>query len=167
MAEDQIGETMTEAESLSVLADTGHGVLSLADDGRAYGVPISYALDAVGPQLVMEFVNIGDSKKQRFLEASREVTLTVHAFGDAETWASVIVTGALEPVDPESVSRRLAAQFFSQADDVAQDLRWIDETEIERRWYMLEPTEITGRCGDAMPRGERGLVHFSAYDRSY
>ncbi len=95
MADDQIGTSMTEAEALSGLADVGHGVLSLAAD-RAYGVPISYALDADGPRLVLEFVNIGESKKRRFSEASREVIVTVLEFADSETWASVIVTGALE-----------------------------------------------------------------------
>lgn len=168
MAPDQIGQAMTDEEIASLLASKGHGVLSLASENRGYGIPLSFAYDQSHERIVLEFVDLGDSKKGAFIEASEEVTLTVHNYEDAETWESVIVTGTLSPLQPEEVSDRSAAQFFAQADDVASDLRWVDDPSVDREWFALEPTEMSGRHGGTLPHQQsRGLVRFSGYDRTY
>lgn len=168
MAPDQIGESMTEGEIQSLLRAEGHGVLGLAAGNRGYGIPVSFAYDESKSRFILEFVNLGDTKKEAFIEASEEVTLTVHNFEDSETWESVIVTGTLEPLDADEVSERSAAQFFAKADDAATELRWVDDPDIDRQWYALRPTDMSGRHGGSLPHQlSRGLVRFSGYDRTY
>lgn len=168
MTPPQIGVEMTPAEVESLLNSQGHGVLCLGADDRGYGVPVSYAFDAEETRILMEFVNIGDSKKAAFLEQTTEATLTVHNYDDAEAWESVIVTGSLHELDDADVSDRSAARFFAQADDVADDLRWTTDEDVDRRWFELRPVEMTGRHGGTLPHQQsRGLVRFSGYDRTY
>jgi hypothetical protein len=55
--------------------------------------------------------SVGSSKKQAFVRESAEVTLTVYNYEDRNAWESVVVTGAIHPVEPEDVSDRSAAGF--------------------------------------------------------
>ena len=166
MADGQIGEPMTDDQVVSLLRSQGHGVLSLGAEDRGYGVPVSYAYDDDAERVVLEFVNVGESKKQAFAEAAEEVTLTVYTYQDAEAWESVVLTGTLHPIDETAVADRSAARFFAQADDVAGDLRWTEAEGVERRWYEIRQTEATGRHGGTLPHEERrGLLRFSRFER--
>lgn len=168
MTPPDIGVTMTTAEIESLLASNGHGVLSLANDNRAYGIPISFAYDAAKSRIILEFVTNEDSKKASFLETTTEATLTVHTFETAEAWESVIVTGPLEELRDTDVADRAAAQFFAQADDAAADTRWRDDADIDRSWFTLCPSDMSGRHGGILPHQHaRGLVRYSDYDRTY
>jgi nitroimidazol reductase NimA-like FMN-containing flavoprotein (pyridoxamine 5'-phosphate oxidase superfamily) len=145
----QIGEEMNDDEALSLLEATGHGVLSLAQGGRAYGFPVSFGYDDEAERLLLEFLNIGESKKQRFAAVDAEVTLTVYEFDHTDRWESAIVTGTLHSVDAADLPERSVASFAVRADDGAEEVRWAGAADLEREWYEIRPTSITGRRRNA------------------
>ena len=151
MTDDALGYAMSDAEIDSLLNSKGHGVLSMGNDDRGYGIPMSYGYDETEHRLVVEFVSLGDGKKRRFLESSTEVTFTVYEWESLEAWESVVVTGTIRPLEDSDVSERFAALLFSQAEGVAGDLRWIDSDEIDREWFEIVPEEITGMRGEKLP----------------
>lgn len=140
-----IGEAMVRENAQSLLKSKGNGVLSMGDDDRGYGLPISYGYDDVGNRIVLEFISGSESKKQRFAEQTTEVTLTVYNYESVDRWESVIVTGDLQPLPEGEVSERFASLFFSQAKDAVGEVRWIDWDDVERTWYEIRIAELTGR----------------------
>lgn len=147
----QVGEAMSLAACVSLLESRGHGVLALARNNNAYGIPVSFGYEREHNRFVFELLNIGSSKKQAFLSSSNEVTLVVYAVESKEVWESVIVTGFLRPATVADLSERSIATFVTQADDGAEEIRWTGADDLERDWYLLEPTDISGRRRDTAP----------------
>jgi molybdopterin-guanine dinucleotide biosynthesis protein MobB len=141
----QIGDEMTEEEAMSLLKTEGHGVLSMGNNDRGYGIPVSFGYDEANERFLFEFLNIGDTKKEQFVTATEEVTLTVYNFEDPETWESAIVTGTIHAIDAADLSEQSVSSFASQADDGAEELRWAEAQDLERQWYEVRPISITGR----------------------
>ncbi|ELY49239.1 pyridoxamine 5'-phosphate oxidase family protein [Natronorubrum bangense] len=151
---DQIGYSLSTAEAIAFLEQRGNGTLSLANENRAYGLPISYGYDEAYDRIVIEFVSTDSSKKEQFASTSEEVTLSTYDFQDQTTWASVIVTGSIHRIPPEKVSNRVAALFFSRADDAAGDVRWMDKETFDKSWYEIEIETLSGRRGENVPTQE-------------
>lgn len=141
---------MTRQETMGFLTHVGHGVLSLARDDRGYGIPVSYGYDDVDNQFLFEFLSIPPSRKQAFLAASHEVTLTVYDVESPEEWVSAIVTGSIHHIPVTELSERAIATT-NQSVDAAQAVRWTGVDGLERDWYALVPTNITGRRRHAAP----------------
>lgn len=145
MTDTQIGAEMADAETLSLLESKGHGVLSMGKDDRGYGIPVSFGYDDVDERVLFEFLDVRDSKKRAFATATEEVTLTVYEFEDQRTWTSAVVTGTLRPVEASDLPERAVSSFATQADDAAEELRWAEAEDLERQWYEIRPTDVTGR----------------------
>jgi nitroimidazol reductase NimA-like FMN-containing flavoprotein (pyridoxamine 5'-phosphate oxidase superfamily) len=141
-----IGQEMSESETMALLETKGHGVLSIAKDDRAYGIPVSFGYDESEGRFLFEFLNLGESKKQQFVSSSEEVTLTVYEYNDQQTWKSGIVTGTIHSIDAANLSERSVSSFALQAEDGAEEVRWAEADKLERQWYQLQPSAITGRC---------------------
>ncbi|ELY40931.1 pyridoxamine 5'-phosphate oxidase family protein [Natronorubrum sulfidifaciens] len=152
---DQIGYSLSTAEATAFLEQQGHGTLCLANDNRAYGLPISYGYDEGYDRIVMEFVSTDSSKKEQFVSTSEEVTFSTYAFQDTSTWASVIVTGTIHHIPSEKVSSRVAALFFGRADDAAGDIRWMDDETFDKSWYEIDIETLSGRRGEKVPTQEQ------------
>lgn len=148
----QIGFGMVAEDRTAFVKSQGHGILCLADDNRGYGVPVSYGYDEKNDRFVLEIVNTESSKKQAFIDASDEVTLTIYDYQDPDAWESVIARGTLHPLAEGDISDRLAALFFSQAADAVKELRWTEFEGFDRNWYELRVTEMTGRHGGNPPQ---------------
>lgn len=140
-----IGVEMSEAEAQSLLESAGHGVLSMGRGDRGYGVPVSFGHDGGEDRFLFEFLSVGESKKRAFAEASEEVTLTVYEFETPAAWKSAIVTGTIHPVEAADLSERSVSSFAAQADDAAEQLRWAEAEGLDRQWYELRATSVTGR----------------------
>lgn len=151
---DQIGYALSTAETVAFLEQQGHGTLCLANENRAYGIPISYGYDEDYDRIVMGFVSTDSSKKQRFITTTEEATFSTYDFHDSTTWASVVVTGTIHKIPPEKVSSRVAALFFENADDAAGDIRWIDDETFDKEWYEIEIETLSGRRGENIPSPE-------------
>lgn len=83
MTEGEVGEYLSRAET---------GVLSLADGGEAYGVPVHVHFD--GEDVFVRLGEHDDSEKFEFLEATASASLVVYDANDEESW-SVLLRGDL------------------------------------------------------------------------
>lgn len=89
---DQVGRSWNESGTRIYLKSRGHGVLSLASEDRAYGIPISFGFDEKNDRFLFEFLNLPDSKKAEFTDPGSESSLTVYEY-DAEIGKSYFVNG--------------------------------------------------------------------------
>ncbi|WP_255191277.1 CBS domain-containing protein [Natronobeatus ordinarius] len=93
--EDLRGAEMTDAEIDAFLTEQGTGVLSLADGGHAYAVPISFGYET--GRAVFSFWQFGaDSRKLAFAEATETACLAVYDVESRSRWRSVLAFGELE-----------------------------------------------------------------------
>lgn len=144
-SEDAAGEELTHEATMDLLSKHGHGVLSLASEDRAYGIPISFGYDEDGDRFLFEFLSVGPSKKAAFVDATEEATLTVYEFEDQRDWVSAVVTGSVEPVDAAELSEGTVGAVSQQSDDGAAKLRYEEADGLARQWYALVPGDVSGR----------------------
>jgi nitroimidazol reductase NimA-like FMN-containing flavoprotein (pyridoxamine 5'-phosphate oxidase superfamily) len=140
------GNQMTEDELDDALRDLTHGTLSLARDGEAYGVPISFGYD--GERIFLYLIQFGDrSKKIEFSEQTETASLTAYEANSRFDWKSVIVAGSLHELDEDDVEHM---------DEVMDDNAWHpslyasarDETMTGIRRLELRIDSATGRHGE-------------------
>jgi nitroimidazol reductase NimA-like FMN-containing flavoprotein (pyridoxamine 5'-phosphate oxidase superfamily) len=99
---------MDEAEVASFLERTETGVLSLADGGDAYAVPVAHYYD--GDSLYFRLGRTPDSRKWAAIEATDTASYVLYgaeetaAARDLESW-SVLVTGSLRELSAEEAER--------------------------------------------------------------
>lgn len=84
-------EPMTEEEARSNLEASRLGVLSLADGGRAYAVPLFYGFDGEAV-----WFHCHPGLKDRYEDATEEACLTVMHVESENVWESVHVFGPVE-----------------------------------------------------------------------
>lgn len=143
--EDVGGEQMDPAAVRRFLHERGSGVLSLADGGEAYGIPISYGYDEDAERIYFVFLRPGESsKKETFAERTERASLLVHAVESPQEWHSVVASGPIRQLDDEEYDRATAA---IEAD------AWYPNVFRESAptrgivGYALEVEELTGRTG--------------------
>jgi hypothetical protein len=134
-----VGMDADEVETRLRAAATG--VLALADDGRAYAIPVSIHL--ADGRVYLRLSDEGgedESRKLAFVETTEEAALVCYGFeSERESW-SVLVEGPLRPVEDADVDAATVNEEFGP-------LRVFDEAvdEVELHLYELQPTSITGR----------------------
>jgi nitroimidazol reductase NimA-like FMN-containing flavoprotein (pyridoxamine 5'-phosphate oxidase superfamily) len=90
---------MAEAEASEFVTNNKFGVLSLADGGRAYGLPLFYGFD--GQAL---YFHVHPGLKLDYMRATREACFTIVRVMTLDDWASVQAFGPLEPIrDPDEL----------------------------------------------------------------
>lgn len=137
------GVPMTESERDEFLDEQGQGVLSLARDGDAYGVPIYFGGDD-GTLYFVLLQFIDDSQKLEFAEATGTATFSTFEFEDEHHWRSVVVRGPLESVAEEDraavddvmFDNARFASLFPHGEPITAHPR-----------YRLVPEETTGQKG--------------------
>lgn len=136
------GVEMPEADIEAFLYEQGHGTLSLAANGEAYAIPVSFGYD--GSRLFMSLLRFGeDSKKLTLLEETEQACLTTYAVEDQFQWKSVVLRGPIESI---------SAEHFDHMTEVMDDNAWFPHfqstdpmTGVFR--MKLEIEEATGRRG--------------------
>lgn len=108
------GVEMSAAEVEAFLTEQGVGLLSLADDGAAYAVPISFGYDG-GDALYFFLIRFGEgSRKLEYLETTTEATFVAYEVTGPTRWKSVLVAGELERV-PEEDRERMEEVMYDNA----------------------------------------------------
>lgn len=137
------GIEMEEAAVSAFLEDQGHGVLALAGGKGAYGVPVSFGYD--GEAVYLALLRFGDaSEKLEAVESTDNASLVAYDVEDRYHWRSVVVRGALEPVDVAAVDAM---------DDAMEANAWFPNiypptepvTGVQR--YAMAVDDATGRVG--------------------
>ena len=146
-----VGNVMSESDARALLEESFTGVLSLGSGSRGYGVPMSYHYDREQDRIVVGFVNGPESKKEAFLEAGAEATLTVYTMDDVDVWESVVATGTLSPVNGNSIPEEFVPVFFTRDPESVDQREWNDLDEWERQWYEIRVQDVSGRHSGQTP----------------
>jgi nitroimidazol reductase NimA-like FMN-containing flavoprotein (pyridoxamine 5'-phosphate oxidase superfamily) len=92
-----------DAVEIAEFLDARHaGVLSLADGGDAYSIPVSFDYDGGESALFFRFGYGPDSQKRRFLDAVETASFVVFERDDG-LWKSVVVEGPVETVSESTL----------------------------------------------------------------
>ncbi|MDS0300861.1 pyridoxamine 5'-phosphate oxidase family protein [Halogeometricum sp. S1BR25-6] len=136
---------MSDDEVDERLRSESAGVLSLADDGAAYGIPVSHYYD--GDSLLFRLSDDDDdSRKLDVAEATTEASFVLFdADGPDLSW-SVVVTGSLRRLSEEEQ----AAYDATELNERFGPLRVFDENvdEIDLVLYEMEISSLLGRRTD-------------------
>lgn len=135
---------MSDDEVAEYLYERGHGVLTLADDGTSYGIPISFGYD--GEAIYLSLIEFGDtSKKLDFIENTDQACLITYHVETRHVWKSAIVHGTLQPVPEDE---------FDRVEGVLKDNAWFPSIFPPNRpitgfhRMVLRIDEATGRKGE-------------------
>ncbi|WP_254536310.1 pyridoxamine 5'-phosphate oxidase family protein [Halomarina litorea] len=131
---------MTDEEVADHLRTETSGVLSLARDGDAYALPVSYHYD--GESLYLRLTEDGHSKKMAFLTATDEACFLLYDVEGEDSW-SIVVTGGLRRLTAEEDGALAEAGVHAKF----APLRVFDEDidDVEIAVYELATTAVTGR----------------------
>jgi nitroimidazol reductase NimA-like FMN-containing flavoprotein (pyridoxamine 5'-phosphate oxidase superfamily) len=132
---------MDTEEVDAFLTEVGVGTLSLARDGVAYGVPVSFGYDPGDDRVFFAFLRGVTSRKERFVETTTEASLSVFEALGRHDWRSVVVAGPVRRAtddEDDAMERALAnnawhPDLFSGANPI----RGI-------RGYVLDVDRATG-----------------------
>lgn len=129
MSEEDVEQHLTDAET---------GVLSLADESRAYAVPVHCKYE--NGVLVFRLTDDADSEKLAFLDATTEACFVLYEATNGNSW-SVVVRGPVSLVeDAEQYDEAAINERFGPARIFDED---IGDTEV--RLYELDAESVTGR----------------------
>jgi hypothetical protein len=136
-----------DAEGIAAFLDTQEtGVLSLANDGDGYAIPVSFASDVDDEggegEFYFRFGFAPGSEKRTYVDASDRVSFVVYD-DTAAGWKSVVARGRLEAVSARSLDaivaeavRGLDIPYFAVHDSPIADLHFT--------LVRLDATELTG-----------------------
>ncbi|KYH26532.1 pyridoxamine 5'-phosphate oxidase [Halalkalicoccus paucihalophilus] len=131
------GTGMDREEIEAFLHEQGIGVLSLANNGEAYGVPVSFGYDGE-ERLYFVFLQVGEeSRKEAFAAATERASFTVSDVESKHAWRSVIAHGRIREVDDdewETVRNSIDdnawyPSLFSEAEPMRDIQGWVLEIE--------------------------------------
>jgi hypothetical protein len=129
MDEDEVTECLAAAET---------GVLSLARDDEAYGIPVHLYYD--GEVVWLRLGEHEDSEKLAYLDATDQASLVVYDATDGESW-SVLLRGDLVRAGegaPSTLNERFGPmRVFGE-----------DVDELAPVAYRFDAEEVTGRRTD-------------------
>lgn len=137
---------MDESEITERLQSTGTGVLSLADEGDAYGIPLAHYYD--GDDLYFRLGMTADSHKRELVERGGTVSYVV--YGTAETdeareldsW-SIVLTGTLTRIPESEHDRFDTAEINRQFSPIRVFDEAIEDVDIVI--LRLDAESVTGR----------------------
>ncbi|WIV68469.1 pyridoxamine 5'-phosphate oxidase family protein [Natrialbaceae archaeon AArc-T1-2] len=122
------------------LNEQGTGVLCLARESRAYGIPIAFAYDADGERAILDLGFAPESRKREFVDATDEVCLTVYEHDAPDDWTSVVLSGELVALEEDEIGEETESWFHEVAGDID-----VDASELELQWYELVAETVSGR----------------------
>ena len=134
---------MTDEEVERMLRAADYGVLSLADDDEAYGIPMSFGYDGEG--LYFVFRRPAErSRKLEFIEETDRATFVISSVTTKHDWASVVLEGPVMPVRDEDWS-----VLLESLDETAWFPSIFSETDPRQDFvgYYLAVERATGRKG--------------------
>lgn len=121
------------------------GVLSLAQAGEPYAIPISYGYDADDRTFYMRLVSTPESEKRQFLESSPRARLVVYEETDSQvTYQSVVAVGVLEEIDPTELTVDSIEQY-GNAKRPLFEIWGQSKQDLNIQLYTFEPETLSGR----------------------
>ncbi|WP_152419425.1 pyridoxamine 5'-phosphate oxidase family protein [Halobiforma nitratireducens] len=144
MTENGYGTEMSDDEIGRYLYERGVGVLSLAREEVAYGIPVSYGYDGDHDRCLLDLGFGPESKKERFLETTRRSCLTVYEWQSPTDWHSVVATGDVNELG-DDIAYDLEERYYEHARDVELSVFGVPPEDVDLQWYELSIDEVSGR----------------------
>ena len=136
---------MDRAEIDDLLTERGIGVLSLANDGVPYGLPLSFGYDGADRLYFLFAGHSAEGKKVRYAEGSAEASLLVLDVASDNEWRSAIVRGPFHRITPDEwEAAREAMLDNAYRPDLLVD---VDVESDPRVWAL----DVETRAGRQMP----------------
>jgi hypothetical protein len=137
------GHTMDRAEIDNLLIERGVGVLSLANDGAPYGLPLSFGYDGDDRLYFLFAGHSTEGRKVRFAEGSAEASLLVLDVASDSEWRSAIVRGPFDRIAPDEwEDAREAMADNAYRPDLLTDV----DVRGDPRVWVLDAVERSGRA---------------------
>ena len=138
------GISMTREEIDDFLRTQEYAILALADQNRAYAVPVCFGYD--GEDIYLYLIRFGESsEKLSFRERTEQACLTTFKVDSKQRWRSVVVRGPLQEIRQEkkrNVEKILMnSPWFSTILPPKDPIR-------EVRQFVLAIEELSGRKGE-------------------
>lgn len=127
-------------------------VLSLAQGGQSYAIPISYGYDRAHRRFYLRLVSNPESEKREFLKTTPHARLVVYEEDDP-IYTSVVATGTLHEITRDE----LTVEHIEQYGDARRPLFeiWGDSLPaINVRLYRFDPEELSGRRAEMERYGD-------------
>jgi len=134
---------LSDGEVDSFLGRHETGVISLAQEGKSYAVPISYGYDSSRRRFYLRLVSNPESEKREFLKSTPHTRLVVYEENDP-LYTSVVATGTLDEIRRDD----LTVEHIEQYGEAKRPLFevWGESLPaLNVRLYRLDPDELTGR----------------------
>jgi nitroimidazol reductase NimA-like FMN-containing flavoprotein (pyridoxamine 5'-phosphate oxidase superfamily) len=96
-----IGTPMAERDIDELLTSHGYGTLSLARDGDAYSLPISFGYAGASRLYFLFLLDSATNRKVTFAEATDSASLLIASVRGRFDWESVRAAGPIRRVDPD------------------------------------------------------------------
>lgn len=152
MSVDELGEVglerMTDEEIRTFLGTRGFGVLGLPGEDVPYVIPMSFGFDGES-SLYFTYILGESSRKEALTDRAERARFLVYEASSPYTWESVLLTGTVEPVDPEGwgdLSETLSSAWHPAIFDEASVSRGV-------RVYRFEAEELSGIRHTGLPEG--------------
>jgi len=131
---------MDESEIEEKLTSRENGVLSLAKEGAAYAIPISFHYTE--GEIYLRLARHEGSKKIDYVDSTTEACFLLYEYADDGSSWSVLAVGSIAKVGEAFDKTALNEEF--------PELRIFDESidEVDVEIYKLDVAEITGRRTD-------------------
>ncbi|RQG97149.1 pyridoxamine 5'-phosphate oxidase family protein [Natrarchaeobius chitinivorans] len=141
---------MDETEIHEFMKDHGYGVLSLADESVAHGVPVSFGYhEDEGLFLCLHRFD-EESTKHEFIERTSKASLTVIDTESRESWGSVVVTGTLsefETLTPSELTEKYVAGKRMQDNAWFPSFDVSEDDDVDSTMFAFSIDDITGLKG--------------------
>ena len=137
-----MGTPMNDRDIDHLLDDRGWGVLSLAEDGRPYSIPVSFGYD--GRDVYLALIRDSPSNtKFEFVSDGQTARLLVTDIGGRFDWRSVSVTGPVGPLARDSDGWDHAVETLDENAWFSTDFERAGGIEEITVW-RLTPDEVRG-----------------------
>lgn len=145
--------TMDALQINEFLARQRFGVLSLARENDAHGVPVSFAYDEGEPAVYVRFGFGDDDRMRRYLESAELVSFVVHDETDGG-WLSVQIEGRLE----ERSKTALDSAILEVVDDLRIPFFHLGHRPARDVEFRVVRLSIATMRGVAFPTGRRRVT---------
>lgn len=125
------------------LADGGTGVLSVAKNNTPYSIPVSFGYDPGANRLFLQLGFTPESDKHQFISDGIDARFVLYEHLSG-TWRSIIATGTLHELTPDSIDNRIA-QNLRKSPPPLYSIWDAPAESIEFRLFELELSSLSGR----------------------
>lgn len=119
------------------------GVISLAQEGKSYAIPISYGYDTTHRRFYLRLISNPESEKREFLTSTPHTRIVVYEEDDP-VYTSVVATGTLSEISRDELTVEHIEQY-GKAKRPLFEIWGESLPALNVQLYRLDPDDLSGR----------------------